>query len=132
MPHLRFFIQSSSGISVHEISGNFRTKKIGGSPNFPKFWAKILPGQPKKICRRVRTLALEAIGLGSIPASSAPCAPVSGGCLAMSLGGYVVGLPCMWLAVLIVWLARMPMWLAGCCVALVVWLAGWLGVWLPM
>ena len=33
-------------------------------PNFPKFWTKILQGQPKKNCRRVRTLAMEAIGLG--------------------------------------------------------------------
>ena len=57
-------------------------------PKCPKFWSK---GSPKEICRRVRTLALEAIGLGldsRLERALLSGTRVSGG---TSLAGYVAG-----------------------------------------
>ena len=70
--------------------------------NSRKFWTEILPGQPQKICRRVKTLALEAIGPGldsRLQRALLSGASVSGGCLAMSLAmaGWVCGWLAMWL-----------------------------------
>ena len=62
---------------------------------------RILPGQPKKNYRGVRTLPLEAIGLGldsRLQRALLSGIPVSGGCLAMALAGYVAGWVWGWLA----------------------------------
>ena len=87
--------------------------------NSRKFWTEILPGQPQKICRRVKTLALEAIGPGldsRLQRALLSGASVSGGCLAMSLAGN--GWLSLWLA------SYVADWLSGW---FVLWVAaGWL------
>ena len=84
---------------ISHVAGLF-VRQVGGPHgcrlflvlNFRKFWTEILPDQPQKICRRVKTLALEAIGLGldsRLPRTLPPLAHLPGGCLAISLTGYV-------------------------------------------
>ena len=108
--------------------------------NFWKFWTKIWPGQSKKNCRRVKALALEAIGLGfdsrlqrALLSAGWFCEWLLAGCvplrLCVWLAGLLCGCLCSWPAMWLAAFAARWLWLAC---PLATWLAdSWLSCWLP-
>ena len=99
--------------------------------NFAKFWTEILQGQPQKICRRVRTLAFEAIRLGLARLERTFCSLAHlypAAALAMSLAGMSLA-GNSWLGLSLA--SYVANWLSAgwFCNWL---LAGWLAICLPM